>query len=102
MTLILDKHAPLKTVTVTPRNKNPWFTSNLLTERRKRRQLERTWRNSHNEADRLLCKKNVICTIPLLRKPSLITLRLYSKTASIQNFCGVQSTKFVIALAHPH
>ena len=37
MTLIRDKHAPLKTVTVTPRNKNPWFTPNLLTERRKRR-----------------------------------------------------------------
>ena len=50
MTLILDKHAPLKTVPVTPRNKNPWFTPNLLTERRKRRQLERTWRNSRNEA----------------------------------------------------
>ena len=56
ITLILDKHAPLKTVTVTPRNKNPWFTPNLLTERRKRRQLERTWRNSCNEADRLLYK----------------------------------------------
>ena len=37
MTLIRDKHAPLKTVTVTPRNKNPWFTPNLLIERRKRR-----------------------------------------------------------------
>ena len=34
-------------------------------------------------------KINVICTIPLLRKPSLITFRLYSKTAQIQNLCGV-------------
>ena len=33
--LILDKHAPLKTVTVTLLNKNLWFTPNFLTERRK-------------------------------------------------------------------
>ena len=32
--LILDKHAPLKTVTVTSGNKNPLFTLNLLYERR--------------------------------------------------------------------
>ena len=42
LALILGKRAPLKTVTVTPRNKDPWFTHNLLTERRKRRQLECT------------------------------------------------------------
>ena len=29
MSLILDKYAPLKTVTVKPRTSNPWFTSNL-------------------------------------------------------------------------
>ena len=34
LTLTLDKHAPLKTVTVTSRNKNPWLTPNLLTEKR--------------------------------------------------------------------
>ena len=68
MTLILDKHAPLKTVTVTPRNKNPWFTPNLLTERRKRRQLERTWRNSRNEADRLLYKNQCHLYNSLVKK----------------------------------
>ena len=47
-------------------------------------------------------KTNVICTIPLLKKPGLITYHLCSKTAQIQNLCGVQSTKFAIALAHPH
>ena len=68
MTLILDKHAPLKTVTVTPRNKNPGFTPNLLTERRKRRQLERTWRNSRNEADRLLYKNQCHLYNALVKK----------------------------------
>ena len=29
MSLILDKYAPLKAVTVKPRTSNPWFTSNL-------------------------------------------------------------------------
>ena len=98
MTLILDKHAPLKTVFVTPRNKNPWFTPNLLTERQKRV----LGVSLVMKLTGFCIKINVICTIPLLRKPSLITFRLYSKTAQIQNLCDVQSTKFVIALAHPH
>ena len=42
MSLILDIYAPLKTVTVKPRTPNPSFTSYLLSERRKRRQLKRT------------------------------------------------------------
>ena len=33
MSLILDKYAPLKTVAVKPRTFNPWFTSNLRSER---------------------------------------------------------------------
>ena len=57
---MLDKHAPLKTVTVTPRIKNPWFTPNFLTERRKGQQLESTWRNSRNKANRLLYKKTLL------------------------------------------
>ena len=42
MPLILDKYAPLKTFTVKPRTSNPWFTSNLRSERCIRRQLEHT------------------------------------------------------------
>ena len=47
---IFDKYAPLKTVTVTQRTSNPWFTSNLLNKRCKRRQLERHRRISKNES----------------------------------------------------
>ena len=66
--LILDKHASLKTVTVTPLNKNPWFTSNLLTATRKIQQLEHSWRNSRNEADRLLYKNQYHLFNSLLKK----------------------------------
>ena len=57
MSLILDKYAPLKTVTVKPRASNPLFTSNLRSERSIRRQLERTWRKTRNESDKLAYKK---------------------------------------------
>ena len=81
---------------------NPCFAPNLLTERLKRRQLERTWRNSCNEADRLLNKNHCHLYNSLVKKPSLITFHFCSKPAQIQNLCGIQSTKFVIAPAHPH
>ena len=56
-THILDKYAPLKTVTVKPRTSNPWFTSSLRSERGIRRQLERTWRKTRKESDKLAYKK---------------------------------------------
>ena len=59
MSLIFDKYAPLKTVTVKPRTSNPWFTSNLRSERGIRRQLERTWHKTRNESDKLAYKKTV-------------------------------------------
>ena len=79
MSSILDKYAPLKTVTVKPRARtsnlwftsylqsekgkreartsNLWFTSYLQSEKGKRQQLERTWRKTHNESDILVYKK---------------------------------------------
>ena len=57
MSLILDKYAPLKTVTVKPCTSNPRFTSNLRSERGKRSQLERTWRKTRNESGKLAYKK---------------------------------------------
>ena len=57
MSLILDKYTPLKIITVKPRTSNPWFTSNLRSERGIRRQLERTWRKTRNESDKLAYKK---------------------------------------------
>ena len=60
LTFIIDKHGPLKTVTVTPQNSNLRFTPNLLIKRCKRRYQERTWRNSRNEADGLFYKNQCL------------------------------------------
>ena len=60
MSLILDKYASLITVTIKPRTSNPWFTSNLRSERGIRRQLERTWHKTRNESDKLAYKNSVI------------------------------------------
>ena len=88
--LKLNKHAPLKTVTDTLRNKNPWFTPNLLTERRKRRQLERTWRNSRNKADRLLYKNQCHLYNFLVKKPSLITFYLFKNCSESKSlWCSI-------------
>ena len=65
---IFDKYAPLKIVTVTPHTSNPWFTSNLLNERCKRRQLESHWCKSRNESDKLLNKKQCHMYNSLLKK----------------------------------
>ena len=56
--LILDKYSLLNTVTVKPCTSNLWFTSNLRSERGIRRQLERTWRKTRNESDKLAYKNN--------------------------------------------
>jgi len=48
-----DVHAPLKTCFVTPRPSVPWYSEEIAAEKRKRRKLERRWRKSGTEADRL-------------------------------------------------
>ena len=59
LSFILNKYAPLKTVTdtVTLRTSNLWFTTNLLNERCIGRQLERNWQTTKKESDKLLYKK---------------------------------------------
>jgi hypothetical protein len=52
----------------TTRSSNPWFTPNLLQERRKRRQLERAWRKSHSDHDRLLFRNQCKLYNSLLKK----------------------------------
>ena len=57
LSFVLDKYAPLKTITVTLRTSNPWSTTNLLNKRCTRRQLERNWRKTKKESDKPLFKK---------------------------------------------
>ena len=76
---IFEKYAPLKTVTVTPLTSNPWFTSNLLNERCKRLQLERHWRKSGNESDKLLYKKMSFIQFSSKKRLNQIIFRLFLK-----------------------
>ena len=48
---LLDKHAPVKERVVTVRPSAPWYTAEVTTEKRKRRQLERKWRASELPSD---------------------------------------------------
>ena len=48
---LLDKHAPLKTRTITIRPSAPWYTENIRVEKQKRRALERRWRRTGLQVD---------------------------------------------------
>ena len=50
---VVDVHAPLKTRFVTSRPSAPWYSEEIAAEKRKRRKLERRWRKSGTEADKL-------------------------------------------------
>ena len=50
---ILDKHAPLRHKSITVHQRVPWFNYEIKEAKRKRRKLERKWRSSGLETDRL-------------------------------------------------
>ena len=49
---LLDQHAPKTKRQVTVRPSAPWYTSDVVVEKRKRRRLERRWRASQLQCDR--------------------------------------------------
>lgn len=49
----VDVHAPLKSRLVTSRPSAPWYSEEIAAEIRKRHKLERRWRKSGTEADKL-------------------------------------------------
>ena len=51
---LLDKHAPSKKCTITIRPNYLWYSEDINAEKQKRRHLERAWRRSRLEIDRLL------------------------------------------------
>ena len=54
---LLEKHAPLKTKTITLRPQVPWFTDEMREEKRKKRRLERKMKKSGLEVDKQLFKE---------------------------------------------
>ena len=47
----LNKHAPLKTLSIVLRPKKPWFSEEIRCEKRLRRKLEKKWRKSRLTID---------------------------------------------------
>ena len=50
---LLDTNAPLRTKTITLRPTASWYNEEIRSEKRRRRALERRWRSSKLECDRL-------------------------------------------------
>ena len=71
--LILEKYAPLKTVTVKPSSSNSWFTSNLLSERSRDvknviKQIKNVKKNKKFRKNKKRYKKRIInCWVPVVR-----------------------------------
>ena len=57
LSLLLDKHAPVLTRTITIRPKVPWFNGDIKMAKQNRRQLERRWRQSRLTIHRDLFKE---------------------------------------------
>ena len=55
---LMDKHAPLKTVTVTIRPNAPWFSDEIREARRRRRRAERRMLKSGLQFDKMLYRSS--------------------------------------------
>ncbi|KAK2183559.1 hypothetical protein NP493_306g01032 [Ridgeia piscesae] len=49
---LLDKHAPIKTKSVSQKPPAPWMTPEIIKSKQRRRYLERVWRKSRSSLDR--------------------------------------------------
>ena len=71
LTEILDKHAPVKTKTVTIRPLAPWYTDDIQSLRKEVRHAERRWRRTHENQHREEFrdqKKNLTKQIKIAKK----------------------------------
>ena len=51
--ILLEVHAPLIQRTITPRQNAPWYTEEIRNSKRKRRSLEKKWRHSKSDVDKV-------------------------------------------------
>ena len=65
---LLDRHAPLKTKTITLRPTALWYTEELRSEKKKRRAFERRWRSSKLESDYSRFKEQCLGVNALIKK----------------------------------
>ena len=68
---LLDKHAPLKTKTITLRPTALWYTEEIRSEKKKRRALERRWRSSKRESDYSRFKEQCLRVNALIKRTKI-------------------------------
>ena len=71
---LLDRHAPLKTKTVTVRPHLSWYSEEIREAKRERRRLERKWRSTRSAADFELFKKKKNRVTYLLKEAKSVFL----------------------------
>ena len=97
LTAVIDKHAPTKTRTVIVRPHTPWYNDDLRSQKSLRRQLERKWRKSGTESDRL-----AYCHQRQLVSSIIPTTRLENHTIQITYAAGGQRQLFKIVAKPVH
>ena len=75
---VLDVHAPLVLIKVLQRPSQPWFCSEIAEAKKKRRRLERRWRRTKLEIDRLsfIEARNNVCKLTSMAKTSFYSRRI--------------------------
>ena len=77
-----DRHAPLKTKTVTVRPKVPWYSEEIREAKRVRSRVERKWRTTRSVADLVSFKRHKNHVTHLLKE---------AKSAFLKNFISQNS-----------
>ena len=96
---LLDKHAPLKTRTITIRPLAPWYTEDIREEKQKRRALERRWRRTGLTVDRERFVEQCHVVMNLFcRQKGPIIRGLLTRTNMIPNACSPFLTSFFIVI----
>ena len=65
---LLNKHAPMKSRSVTLRPRNPWYNEEITDAKRKRKRLESSWRKTKLQVDRDLYKAQWLLVNTLIHK----------------------------------
>ena len=94
---LLDKHAPIKSKSVSQKPPAPWMTQEIIQSKRCRRYLERVWRRSRSSLDRprytLQCH---LCNRQLLKAKSYY----YENTVSNNSATPKQLWKCINQILH--
>ena len=78
LSTVLDVHAPLVLIKVSQRPSQPWFYRKITEAKKRQRHLERRWRITKLEIDRLsfIEARNNVCKLTSMAKTSFYSRRI--------------------------